>query len=52
MRCELAVATMNVCDVVAAVVVMVVKCCEVSDRVVTGGSVEMIVVRLPWLVML
>ena len=41
---------MNVCDMV--VVVVVVKCCGLSDCVVTGGSVEMTVLRLQWLVML
>ena len=32
--------------------VVVVECCGVDDCVMTGGSVEMTVVRLPWLVML
>ena len=39
---------MNVCDME----VVVVECCGVNDCVTTGGSVEMTVVRLPWLVML
>ena len=29
-----------------------VRCCGVNDCVMTGGSVELAVVRLPWLVML
>ena len=41
---------MNVCDMVVVVVVM--GCCEVSECVVTGGTVEMTVAGLPWLVML
>ena len=31
---------------------MVVECCGSDDCVMTGGSVEMTMVRLPWLVML
>ena len=46
--CELVVMRMNVCDME----VVVVECCGVCDCVVVGGSVEMTVVRLPWLVML
>ena len=38
------VVRMNVCGVE----VVVVECCGVHDCVMTGGSVEMIVVRLPW----
>ena len=34
---------MNVCDVE-----VVVECCVVNDCVLTGGSVEMTVMRLPW----
>ena len=42
-RYELDIVTMNVCDME----VVVVGCCGVSDCVVlTGGSVEMTVVRL------
>ena len=32
--------------------VVVVEGCGVNDCVMTGGNVEMTVVRLPWLVML
>ena len=39
---------MNVCDVE----VVVVECCGVNDCVMTGGSVEMTVMRLPWLMTL
>ena len=39
---------MNACDVE----VVVVECCGVNDYVMTGGSVEMTVARLPWLVKL
>ena len=39
---------MAVCDVE----VVVVECCGVNDCVMTGGSVEMTVVMLPWLVTL
>ena len=46
MRCELVVVMMNVCDM------EVVECCGVNDCVLTAGSVEMTVVRLPWLVTL
>ena len=42
------VVRMNVCDVE----VVVAECCGVNDCVMTGGSVEMTVMRLPWLVML
>ena len=48
MRCGLVVVRMNV----YGMEVVVVECCGASDCVVTGGSVEMNVVRLPWLVML
>ena len=47
-RCELVVVRMNICDVE----VVVVECCGVDDCVMTGGSVEMTVARLPWLVTL
>ena len=36
---------MNACDAE-----VVVKCCGVNDCMMTGGSVEMTVARLPWLV--
>ena len=39
---------MNVCDIE----VVVVECCGVNDCVMTGGSVELTVMRLPWLVTL
>ena len=48
MRCELVVVRMNVCDME----VVVVECCGVNGRVMTGGRVEMTVARLPWLVTL
>ena len=38
---------MNVCDMV-----VVVECCGVRDCLVSGGSEEMTVMRLPWLMML
>ena len=41
---------MDACDMVF--VVVVVEWCRVNDCVVTGGSVEMSVVRVPWLVVL
>ena len=46
MMCELVVVRMAVCDVE----VVVVECCGVNDCVMTGGSAEMTVMRLPWLV--
>ena len=45
--CELVVVKMAVCDVE---VLVVVECCGVNDCVMTGGSAEMTVMRLPWLV--
>ena len=48
MRCELVVVWMNVCDME----VVVVEGCGVNDCVVTGGSVELTVAMLPWLVTL
>ena len=44
--CELVVVRMAVCDVE----VVVVECGGVNDCVMTGGCVEMTVIRLPWLV--
>ena len=44
--CELVVVRMAVCDVE----VVVVECCGVNDCVMTGGSAEMTVMKLPWLV--
>ena len=43
---------LNVCDIVLVVNVVTMKCCKVSDCVVTGGCVKMTVVRLPGLVLL
>ena len=43
--CELVV-RMAVCDVE----VVAVECCGVNDCVMTGGCVEMTMMRLPWLV--
>ena len=44
--CELVVVRMALCDVE----VVVVECCGVHDCVATGGSAEMAVMWLPWLV--
>ena len=44
--CELVVVRMAVCDVE----VVVVECCGVNDCVMIGGSAEMTVMRLSWLV--